>query len=130
MQRNATLRALLMLWWVAPALMADARAASLERVEFDSATERLVSGKLVPGDRIQGDLARPEGAGPFPAVVGLHGCAGMHETTKQRLADQLVARGYVLLLVDSYATRGIDLERTQTLAGGASHCNFRFSRMG
>jgi hypothetical protein len=30
---------------------------------------------------------------------------------------------------DAYATRGIRLERTQTLAGGASHCNFRFSRM-
>jgi uncharacterized membrane protein len=29
----------------------------------------------------------------------------------------------------AYAARGIRLERTQTLAGGASHCNFRFSRM-
>ena len=28
----------------------------------------------------------------------------------------------------AYAARGIDLERTQTLAGGASHCNFRFYR--
>jgi dienelactone hydrolase len=32
----------------------------------------------------------------------------MHDMTKQRLADDLVARGYVVLLVDSYATRGID----------------------
>ncbi|MCK1733240.1 L-2-amino-thiazoline-4-carboxylic acid hydrolase [Bradyrhizobium sp. 138] len=30
---------------------------------------------------------------------------------------------------DAYATRGIRLERTQTLAGGASHCDFRFSRV-
>ena len=30
---------------------------------------------------------------------------------------------------DAYATRGIRLERTQTLAGGASHCNFRFSKL-
>jgi hypothetical protein len=30
---------------------------------------------------------------------------------------------------DAYATRGIRLERTHTLAGGASHCNFRFSRL-
>jgi hypothetical protein len=29
----------------------------------------------------------------------------------------------------AYATRGIRLERTQTLAGGASHCDFRFSRL-
>jgi hypothetical protein len=27
----------------------------------------------------------------------------------------------------AYELRGIHLERTQTLAGGASHCNFRFS---
>ncbi|GJI91461.1 L-2-amino-thiazoline-4-carboxylic acid hydrolase [Duganella hordei] len=30
---------------------------------------------------------------------------------------------------DAYAARGIQLERTQTLAGGASHCDFRFSRL-
>ena len=30
---------------------------------------------------------------------------------------------------DAYATGGIHLERTQTLAGGANHCNFRFSRL-
>lgn len=30
---------------------------------------------------------------------------------------------------DAYATRGIRLERTQTLAGGASHCDFRFTRL-
>jgi hypothetical protein len=30
---------------------------------------------------------------------------------------------------DAYATRGIHLERTQTLASGADHCNFRFSRL-
>ena len=96
----------LMLWCVA--LMADAPAATLERVEFEGASQRLISGGLIRGDRIQGDLAKPDGAGPYPAVIGLHGCAGMHDTTKQRLADELVAGGYVVLLVDSYATRGID----------------------
>jgi hypothetical protein len=30
---------------------------------------------------------------------------------------------------DAYATQGVHLERTQTLAGGADHCNFRFSRL-
>jgi dienelactone hydrolase len=88
--------------------MADAWATPLERVEFESASQRLISGGLIRGDRIQGDLAKPDGAGPYPAVIGLHGCAGMHDTTKQRLADELVAWGYVVLLVDSYATRGID----------------------
>jgi dienelactone hydrolase len=98
----------LMLWCALRALMADAWATPLERVEFESASQQLVSGALIPGDRIQGYLAKPDGAGPFPTVVGLHGCAGMHDMTKQRLVDELVARGYVILLVDSYATRGID----------------------
>jgi len=98
----------LMLWCVVCALMTDASATPLERVEFESAAQRLVSGTLILGERIEGYLARPDGAGPFPAVVGLHGCAGMHDTTRQRLADQLVAWGYVVLLVDSYATRRID----------------------
>jgi dienelactone hydrolase len=103
-----------MLCWVVRALMADAWATPLERVAFDSASQRLLSGGLIRGDRIEGDLAKPDGAGPFPAVVGLHGCAGMHEATKQRLADDLVGRGYVVLLVDSYATRGIDHACTST----------------
>jgi dienelactone hydrolase len=108
--RTVTFQAavVLMLWCVVRALMGDAWATPLERVEFESASQRLVSGALIPGDRIQGHLAKPDGAGPFPAVVGLHGCAGMHDTTKQRLVDELVARGYVILLVDSYATRGIE----------------------
>jgi dienelactone hydrolase len=100
---------MLMLWCAVRALTADAWATPLERVEFESASQRLVSGTIIPGYRIQGDLAKPDGAGPYPAVIGLHGCAGMHDTTKQKLADELVARGYVVLLVDSYATRhGID----------------------
>src|SRR6476659_5674732 len=95
--------------------MADASATPLERVEFDGASQRLISGGLIRGDRIQGYLAKPEGAGPFPAVIGLHGCAGMHEATKQKLADELVAWGYVILLVDSFATRGIE----QACTGGS-----------
>ena len=99
----------LMLWCGVGALMADAWATPLERVEFESASQRRVSGgALSPGDGIQGYLAKPDGAGPFPAVIVLHGCAGMHDTTKQKLVDELVAWGYVILLVDSYATRRID----------------------
>ena len=97
---------MLMLCCIMPALMADAWAAPLLRVEFDSADQRLLSGGLIAGEHIQGYLAKPDGGGPFPAVVGLH--AGMHEATRQKLADELVAWGYVVLLVDSYTTRGIE----------------------
>ncbi len=30
---------------------------------------------------------------------------------------------------DAYTARGIHLQRTQTLAGGANHCDFRISRL-
>ena len=109
----------LMLWCAVHALTAGAWAAPLERVEFDSASQRLLSGTFIAGDPIEGYLAKPDGAGPFPAVVGLHGCAGMHDTTKQRLADQLVAWGYVILLVDSYATRRIDINACTSTANAA-----------
>ena len=38
----------------------------------------------------------------------MHGCGGMPDTTKRKLADELVAWCYVNLMVDSFATRGID----------------------
>ena len=95
----------LTLWCAARALVVDALAGPLERVEFEGA---ILQGAVIPGERIQGYLAKPEGAGPFPAVIGLHGCGGMLDRTKQKLADELVGWGYVVLLVDSFATRGID----------------------
>jgi dienelactone hydrolase len=99
---------MLTLWCAARALMVDALAGPLERVEFEGASQPLLRGGVMPGDRIEGYLAKPEGAGPFPAVIALHGCAGMLDTTKRKLVDELVGRGYVVLLVDSFATRGID----------------------
>jgi hypothetical protein len=45
-----------------------------------------------------------------------------------RNGDQEILPHLCGLDFEAYATRGIRLERTQTLAGGASHCNFRFSR--
>jgi hypothetical protein len=98
----------LTLWCAARALVVDALAGPLERVEFEGASQRLSSGGLILGDRIQGYLAKPEGAGPLPAVIGLHGCTGMPDTTKRKLVDELVGWGYVVLLVDSFATRGIE----------------------
>jgi dienelactone hydrolase len=98
----------LTLWCAARILVVDALAGPLERVEFEGATQRLLSGGLILGDRIEGYLAKPDGAGPFPAVIGLHGCAGMLGTTKRKLVDAVVGWGYVVLLVDSFASRGIE----------------------
>ena len=46
-----------------------------------------------------------------------------------RHGDQEILTHICGLDFEAYATRGIRLERTQTLAGGASHCNFRFSHL-
>jgi dienelactone hydrolase len=49
---------------------------------------------------------RPDGAGPFPAVVLLHGCHGVSASTRD-WGRWFRARGYVALIVDSWAPRGI-----------------------
>jgi dienelactone hydrolase len=50
-------------------------------------------------------LARPLGAGPFPAVVVLHGCGGFNNVVAT-WADRLARWGYVTVAVDSLTSRG------------------------
>jgi dienelactone hydrolase len=77
-----------------------------------------------------GWLARPAGAGPFPVVIGLHGCAGLYARSgavgarESDWSERLTAAGYAVLLVDSFGPRGIkalcnDRERALTPAGRA-----------
>src|ERR1700724_3196497 len=68
-------------------------------VEFPNVTER--------EPKLLGYLARPDGAGPFPAVVVLHGCAGFSAAGSLQLTDQLKDWGYVALMVDSLTPRGL-----------------------
>lgn len=49
---------------------------------------------------------RPAGAGPFPAVILLHGCAGVR-SKDTRWAAAFREQGYVALVVDSLSGRGI-----------------------
>jgi len=60
-----------------------------------------------PPAPIEGYLSKPDGAGPFPAVIYLHGCGGLTNRTRHRVADLMTGWGYVVLAVDSFATRGI-----------------------
>ena len=48
---------------------------------------------------------RPEGPGPFPAVVLLHGCHGVSESNHE-WSRWFRDQGYVALLVDSWSPRG------------------------
>ena len=58
-------------------------------------------------------LYRPDGNGPFPAVVALHDCGGLvhRPLTEEQLyaewARHLVANGFVVLFPDSFGSRGI-----------------------
>jgi dienelactone hydrolase len=57
-------------------------------------------------------LYRPEGAGPFPAVVALHDCGGLSQRplTEAQVYSEwarlLVANGFVVLFPDSFGSRG------------------------
>jgi dienelactone hydrolase len=63
---------------------------------------------------LTGTLKKPVGAGPFPAVVLLHGCAGKQPARDDLWAQRLVDWGYVALLLDSFRARGI----SNVCAGG------------
>ncbi len=62
-------------------------------------------GELITIDGAQGPikayLARPEGDGPFPAVLVIHEWWGLSDWIKQN-TDHLAAQGYVALAVDLY----------------------------
>lgn len=91
-----------------------------ELVRFDSAGtrpsaflerkagEQGVTLPHVPITHLQGYLSRPPGDGPFPAVVVMHGCGGIHPNTKTYWPQRLISWGYVVLVVDSFTTRGIE----------------------
>ena len=60
-------------------------------------------------------LRQPYGAGPLPAVVLLHGCAGNYKRLDQRWGGRIAAWGYVTLTIDRFGPRGLD----NTCASGA-----------
>lgn len=65
-----------------------------------------------PGVELAGRLYRPEGQGPFPAIVMLHGCSGLWGRSGEPTAgfafwaEHFRDRGYVALLLDSFGPRG------------------------
>jgi dienelactone hydrolase len=59
--------------------------------------------------RIPIEVQKPPGAGPFPAVVIAHDCSGLGPRSSGapgRWARELVSRGYVAIIPDSFSTRG------------------------
>jgi len=56
---------------------------------------------------LMGLLRKPDGDGPFPAVVLLHGCGGINPQRDDRWIEKLLNLGYVTLQIDSFKPRGI-----------------------
>jgi len=77
------------------------QARSASHVAFQSVTDW--------GDptKLTGALSKPPGEGPFPAVVMLHPCSGMSAPTGAQWEKRLLEWGYVVLQVDSFASRGL-----------------------
>src|SRR5262245_12148599 len=106
------------LLWLALALLATTAAA--EPVRFPSATtpptplqqrlarERGEAIERQPAVDLSGELYRPSGNGPFPAVVMLHGCNGrLQRAIEDAEGARFTALGYALLTVDSFGPRGV-----------------------
>lgn len=97
--------AVMAIFFIVTGVIADrtpARAAEGERLRFQG--EDLM---------LNGVLFRPEGPGPFPAVVALHGCGGLWDRVGRlsvRHADwaqKLVEAGFLVLMPDSYGSRAL-----------------------
>ncbi len=101
---------ILMLTMLCAVFTACASAGMVQTVEVRSADAKTV---------LVGYLFAPDGAGPHPAIVLLHGRAGLYSSLKPGVytADALSARhrtwgefwaerGYLALLVDSFGPRG------------------------
>ncbi|KQP11808.1 dienelactone hydrolase family protein [Pseudorhodoferax sp. Leaf267] len=61
--------------------------------------------RVPDGTTLQATLQLPQGAGPFPLVVVLHGGTGPTVLDAADMAD-LVPRGYAVAVVDSFTGRG------------------------
>ncbi len=81
----------------------------------ESAQAQTVTNVEFPGDEVAllAALYSPKGAGPFPAVVAMHGCSGLRGKTgdlserHRDWAERLAAQGFIVLLPDSFASRGL-----------------------
>ena len=101
--RRFLLAGLLVLAAAAPSFGDDT--GDYQRIEFTSLD--------TAAPKLSGLLLKPAGDGPFPAVVMLHGCAGML-TKSGKLSKRptfwskwLMERGYLVLLADSFTARGL-----------------------
>lgn len=78
-------------------------AAQAQAVTFTTANPEIAGGDVA----LRGLLSKPDGNGPFPAVVLLHTCGGLGEHVAKDWPRFLAGQGYVALAVDSFGARGL-----------------------
>ena len=76
-----------------------------QRLQDSPRRNQLVSFKSKLGDTIQAHLAYPEGSGPAPVVVAIHGRGGWTDWVRA-VADQLAAEGYIAIAPDMISGKG------------------------
>jgi dienelactone hydrolase len=82
-------------------LALPASGAFAQSVHFPS----LATGTAPAGPEIKGWLYKPDGPGPFPAIVLVHACNGIGENTAT-WGGLLRSWGYVVVVPDSFGPRG------------------------
>jgi dienelactone hydrolase len=92
-----------------------------DAVQFEGARYSLTASQAIANNvpifppapkLLLGYVQKPDGPGPFPAVIVLHGCAGLGSLFNPDRAhnlwpDLLTSWGYAVLIVDSFTTRGV-----------------------
>jgi dienelactone hydrolase len=79
----------------------------------ESRAQEMVRVPINDGTDIEARLYRPDGPGPHPAIVALHGCGGLFTqagavTTKNDdWGRRLAGQGYIVLFPDSFRSRGL-----------------------
>lgn len=100
MTNFAGIAALLAALSICGATLAPAADKPSRLVEFES--------PLTGGPQaLQGYLRLPDGPGPSPAVILMHGCGGGWRGLDARWGKRLAEWGYVTLTIDRFGTRGI-----------------------
>ena len=75
----------------------DSAAYGVGKLQQRLAQERGETPAAPPTTPIEGYLSKPDGSGPFPAVVFLHGCGGLSANARHAVAERMTSWGYVAL---------------------------------
>jgi dienelactone hydrolase len=91
----------LLTFWIAVALLVSSSALASEQVEI-----------ALDDVKLRAVVFKPDGPGPFPAVVGLHACEGLLDPAGaifpqyREWGERLVSQGFAVIFPDSYGSRG------------------------